>query len=150
MSATARAGGDQSPHAGFALRRWQSGSIPAPGLAYIIGVELLAGVIAAVALSRSHPTGSDLVRMLLLVGLGGFYAEAADRIERLRRYLGSGQVWSDQISVWTFAGALLLPAGCAGLVVALSYAHVLWRGRPPPGAPPPPPGLSPPAPPPRP
>src|SRR5436853_419762 len=82
---------------------------------------------AAGALSHSHPTGSDLVRMLLLVGLGGFYAEAADRIERLRRYLGSGQVWSDQISVWTLAGALLLPAGCAGLVVALSYAHVLVR-----------------------
>jgi diguanylate cyclase (GGDEF)-like protein len=51
----------------------------------------------------------------------------ADRVERLRRHLGDGAVWANQTSVWSFAGALVLPAGYAAIVVIAIYGHILVR-----------------------
>jgi len=60
------------------------------------------------------------------------YAETANRVDLLRRYLhlgGGGQVWSNPTSVWTFAAALLLPYGYAAAVVVAIYGHILLRSR---------------------
>jgi len=108
------------------VRRWSVWSLPRPALGYILTVELLTVVLTTVAIAHTHLTSTDLGRFTLLAGLAIVYAEAADRIEQSKRYLNHQRIWSNHTSVWAFAGALLLPAGYAGMLVVLIYAqHVL-------------------------
>lgn len=110
------------------LRSWALWSLHRAALAYILTVELLAvlGVLALVA--RERVGGQQLIYGAVLVGLSVSYGVIADRVERLRQFLGSDQVWSDRESVWTFAAVLVLPIGWAGLVVIALYGVTLLRG----------------------
>ncbi len=105
------------------VRRWSVWSLPRPALGYILTVELLTVVLTTVAIAHTHLTSTDLGRFTLLAGLAIVYAEAADRIEQSKRYLNHQRIWSNHTSVWAFAGALLLPAGYAGMLVVLVYAQ---------------------------
>jgi diguanylate cyclase (GGDEF)-like protein len=109
------------------VRGWQLWSLNAHGVAYILIAELAAVglVLTALATERSH--WSDWGRVALLVGLSATYAEFTDRVERLRRFLGSDKVFADRESVWSFAAVLVLPIGYAGLVVITLYGLTLVR-----------------------
>ncbi|WP_460868691.1 GGDEF domain-containing protein [Rhodococcus aerolatus] len=93
--------------------------------AWLLGVEALAAVGLALALLTTHVGGADVARVALLAVLSVVYREATSRVERLKRYLGSDTVFSEQVSVWAFAATLLAPAGWAALLVVLCYAHIL-------------------------
>ncbi len=110
------------------VRRWSLWSLPRPALGYILIVEFLSVVLTAAAIAHTHPDSTDLGRFALLAGLAIFYAEAADRIEQSKRYLNHERIWSNHTSVWAFAGALLLPAGYAGVLVVLVYAQHVLQG----------------------
>ncbi len=114
------------------MRRFPLWSIPPRALTYLLGLELLVGALTVVLLLRGHFAVFDAVRAALLVGLSTLFSETANRVDLLRRYLHLGvrdRAWSNPTSVWTFAAALLLPAGYAAVVVAVIYAHILLRSR---------------------
>jgi len=114
------------------MRRFPLWSIPPRALTYLLGLELLVGALTVVLLLRGHFAAVDAVRAALLVGLSTLFSETANRVDLLRRYLHLGvrdRAWSNPTSVWTFAAALLLPAGYAAVVVAVIYAHILLRSR---------------------
>jgi diguanylate cyclase (GGDEF)-like protein len=111
------------------VRRWTLWSLNRPALAFVLAVEFTAGVVTLAALARPGWTAHAAVSFGLLLAMSVGYAEAADRVERLKRYLGSDRIWSNHTSVWAVAAALILPTGLAALLVALIYAHVLLMGR---------------------
>ena len=109
------------------MRGWALWQVVRSGVLFLIGLEALAVALVAIAVSIETPDHDVLVRSALLLVLGVGYGELADRIERLRRFLNADQVWSDRESVWTFAAALTLPAGYAGVVVIVLYGSALVR-----------------------
>ena len=110
-------------------RRWTLCSIRGRGRAFLLVSELIAATLVTGLLIRAQVSDMDLLRFAVLAGLGIGYAEATERVERLRRYLGSDKVWANEASAWSVAGALVLPAGYAGLLVVVIYAHMLLLGR---------------------
>ena len=110
-----------------AMRNWSLWQAARSGVLFLVSVEAVAVALVALTLSTETPDHDVLMRSGLLLLLGVGYGELADRVERLRRYLNADQVWSDRESVWTFAAALTLPAGYAGLVVIVLYGSALVR-----------------------
>ena len=96
-------------------------------------------VLAVVALGAAALVARGLVTLppdrmtvalalgaLGLVALGVLHTELATGIERVRRRVAHASYF-DLSSVWTFAGALLLPPALAGVVVLGVYGHLWWR-----------------------
>ena len=118
------------------VRRLELWSIPPRAWTFILVVQMLGVGLVVLGLVWTHVDAADATRAGLLVVLSTLYAETANRVDLLRRYLhlggrghGQGQVWSNPTSVWTFAAALLLPFGYAAVVVAVIYGHILLRSR---------------------
>lgn len=111
------------------VRTWQLWSVNRAGVAFLLGFELLAVTLTVSGLLNEKLTGAAAVRLVLLFGLHLVYTEVSDRVERVRRYLGSGQVGSNEVSVWALAGALVLPVGYAALLVTAVYGHTLLLDR---------------------
>ena len=108
------------------VAHWELWSVPRRAVAFVLTLDVLVAAGVAVALTRIRPTSTDLIRTALLIILCIGYAEAAARVERMRLYLTGGvatNARSNPTSVWTFAAALVLPAGYAVLVVAAIYTH---------------------------
>ena len=89
---------------------------------------MLTLALLTVVLAHAHVTSFDLGRFALLAVLGLGYAEASDRVERFKRYLGKDGIWSNHTSVWAFAGVLVLPGAYAAMLVLLIYAQQLLLG----------------------
>jgi len=126
------AGDDVRATSSRRVRHWPFWSLNGWAKAFLVGVEVLAVVLTVVAVMAVVTSGmkaEELGRFALLSVLAIGYAEAADRVERLKRFLGSDRVWSNQTTIWVFAAALVLPAGYAAAVVALVYTHVFVLGR---------------------
>jgi len=110
------------------VRRWSLWSLPRVAVCYFLAVELLTLALLTVVLAYAHVTSVDLGRFALLAVLGLGYAEASDRVERFKRYLGKDGIWSNHTSVWAFAGVLVLPGTYAAVLVLLIHAQQLWLG----------------------
>jgi len=113
-------------------RAWGLWSVPPRAWAFIIGIEFVLCLLTVLLLLREHLVAIDVARAALLIGLSTAFSETANRVELLRRYLHLGdkdRTWSNPTSVWTFAAALLLPAGYAVAVVLTIYGHILFRSR---------------------
>ena len=110
-------------------RQWALWSIPAPARSFMLLVEAVAAALTITLLVVQSVSHTDVIRVAVLAALAIGYAEATVRFERLKRYLGSDKVFSNEVSVWTFAGALILPAGWAAVLAVLIYAHVLVQRR---------------------
>jgi diguanylate cyclase (GGDEF)-like protein len=122
-------------------------SNPVPVLVYVLAVDTLAaGVIAAATLQATGSTGStgstgtptglagavtgtDLVRLLVLVLGSAVHVEAARGIERRRELLAEGVSYANLKGMWTFAGAVVLPLPLAAVLIATTYAHSWCRLR---------------------
>ncbi len=113
----------------LSVRRWSLWSIPGPARCFMLLVEAVAVALTVFLLWTQSVSHTDLIRVAVLVVLAIGYAESATRIDRLKRYLGSGKAFSNQTSVWTFAAVLILPTGWAAVLVALLYAHALLQRR---------------------
>jgi len=114
------------------VRRLELWSTPPRARAFMLTIEVAVAALVVLTLLHTHPDAGAASHAGLLVVLSTLYAETANRVDLLRRYLhlgGRGQVWSNPTSVWTFAAALLLPAGYAAAVAVVIYAHIFWRSR---------------------
>jgi diguanylate cyclase (GGDEF)-like protein len=98
--------------------------LPPRALGWVLGVEL-AAVAAVVATIDGPPPPQALGLAALLALLSVAHTELATGIERARRRVAQSSYF-DLSSVWTFAGALLLPPPLAAGVVVVGYAH-LWQ-----------------------
>ncbi|MBC3191416.1 GGDEF domain-containing protein [Pseudonocardia sp. C8] len=111
--------------------------LPRPMLAVFAVVVLGAAALlvgGATTLPPDGTTGTALLGALGLIALGVVHTEAATGIERVRRGVADSSYF-DLSSVWTFAGALLVPPALAGVVVLGVYGHLWWRVWRPAGAP---------------
>src|SRR3954452_4488762 len=91
-------------------RRWAVWSLNAQALGYILSVIVAAPLVVLAEFGWRNDLGTaPLLRFAVLVLAAVTYAEAFDRIERIRRFLGDDRVRSNHLSVWTTAGVLALP-----------------------------------------
>ncbi|MFD1047098.1 diguanylate cyclase [Kibdelosporangium lantanae] len=100
-------------------------------LLLIVDLAAVAGGVIAFTLGPLVRT--NIVMATVLTGLGLVAAELSIRVERLRRWFSNapGTPHVNLTSVWTLAGAMLLPASLAAAVVVVLYGHlwlrVWWR-----------------------
>lgn len=106
---------------------WAVWRMPRPALAVILAVELLAfaGLGLSVAYGQPPSWGALLAAVLLTAG-GVVHTEITRWVERTRRRVTPVR-HIDLTSVWTYSGALILPAALACAVVLATYAYIHFR-----------------------
>ncbi|MHA6630724.1 diguanylate cyclase [Pseudonocardia sichuanensis] len=116
----------------WTVRSWPLWEMPRRLVASVLVVEVTAiGLVVAVATRTPLPDGTQVLHTALLAGLGLLHTEAAIGVERIRRRATAGGSHANLSSVWTFAGALVLPPACAAAVAVVVHLHVWARtGRP--------------------
>ena len=111
------------------VRGWALWSIPRSACLYMLVIEALAAAGTITLLVTRGGSQTDLVRVSVLAVLAIGYAEGTARIERLKRYMCSGRVFSNEVSVWICAGLLTVSAAWAAVLVVLIYGHLLVQRR---------------------
>lgn len=106
------------------VTRWKVWGLPGRVLVSVLLVELAAIALWAVDLGRVTVERSDLIVVAILCGIGVLHTEIAVGIERMRRRV-TDTPHVDLSSVWTFAGAVLLPPAWATVVALVVHGH-LW------------------------
>jgi diguanylate cyclase (GGDEF)-like protein len=123
MSRTAR-GTPISPLA--RLRSWDLWATPRAMLAFVLSVDVLIFLVALCLIINTSPVASDITRLAVLLCLWVFFEEISFRIARFRIRLATyGHV--DMTSVWTFAGALVLPPALTVLLCAIVLGYAWLR-----------------------
>ena len=107
-------------------RKWPVWQIPRRLLVAVLTVEATAVLLVARLLIDGLPDLTALWRAGVIVGLGIAQAEIAVGIERVRKQIG-GPLHVDLCSVWTFAGALVLPPVPAVGAAVVVHTHLWWR-----------------------
>jgi diguanylate cyclase (GGDEF)-like protein len=115
----------------WAVRRWPMWETPRRLLMALLVVEATSlGLVVAVAAGMPPPDVAQMLQTGVLVALGLAHTEIALAVERIRRRVTTGN-HTDLSSVWTFAGALVLPPACAVVVAIVLQFHIWVRtGRP--------------------
>ncbi|WP_026316014.1 GGDEF domain-containing protein [Actinokineospora enzanensis] len=109
-----------------AWRLWQ---LPRPGLLFLLAVDTTATTALAIEIAGGDlGPGLAWIRCAALVVLGMTAAECGRRAERVRRRYAAG-VHVNMSSVWTLAGAIVLPPALSLTVVAVLYAHLWLRSQ---------------------
>jgi diguanylate cyclase (GGDEF)-like protein len=108
------------------LTGWRLWTVPARARVLIILTEAIAVLGLVAALSRFEFTGWAAGRWLLIAAVSILHAEAAAKIERMRRYL-SASMHITMTSVWVMTAVLALPAGYAATLVALVFGFSSWQ-----------------------
>ncbi|MGH3565456.1 MAG: GGDEF domain-containing protein [Pseudonocardia sp.] len=107
------------------ITQWVVWSLPGRALTVVLIVE-----ITAVALIAVHLIGPgsvlDIGSAAVLSLLGIAHTEIAVGVERIRRRV-TESLHIDLSSVWTFAGAVILPPAYAAIVAVVVFAHLWWR-----------------------
>jgi len=111
------------------VRGWALWSIPRSACLYMLLIEALAVAGTTTLLLTRGGSQTDLVRVSVLAVLAIGYAEGTARIERLKRYMCSGRVFSNEVSVWICAGLLTVSAAWAAVLVVIIYGHLLVQRR---------------------
>jgi len=111
------------------VRGWALWSIPRSACLYMLVIEGLAVAGTTTLLPTRGESQADLIRVAVLAVLAIGYAEGTARIERLKRYMCSGRVFSNEVSVWICAGLLTVSAAWAAVLVVLIYGHLLVQRR---------------------
>ena len=109
-----------------AIRAWKLWEVPRTARLLIVGVEAIALAAFLSSMTSFHLSSTELVRVGVLAGLSLLHAEAAARVERMRRYLASS-AHVTMTSVWAFAAVLSLPAAYAAMLVAFLFAILGWQ-----------------------
>jgi diguanylate cyclase (GGDEF)-like protein len=115
----------------WTIRRWPLWELPNRLAPSVLVVEATAlGLVVAAAVRMPVPEPLQLGHAALLGGLGILHTEIAIGVERVRRRVMVGN-HANLSSVWTFAGALVLPPACAAVVAVVVHLHLWARtGRP--------------------
>ena len=106
-------------------RRWALRSLPRRLIALVVSVDAVAVALIVYAIVTDSVANADLVRFGLLVALSVAYLEVSRQVEFQRRLIAGSPSYTNVSSVWTFAGALILPPSLAVALAIVSYAH-LW------------------------
>jgi diguanylate cyclase (GGDEF)-like protein len=104
-------------------RHWTLLSRSRPAIALILTVETLAVLAAAVTFALVPVTSTHWLWFSLLVIGSTLCLEAAAGIERLREDAVEGAPYVNLLSVWLFAGVLLLPPPLLFAQIVLGYLH---------------------------
>ncbi len=112
-------------------RRWALRALPVRAQVLLLLVEVLALALALPSVLLTTPAALlSTAPVALALGLAAIvHTECALGVERARHRL-EATPHADLTTVWTFAGALLLPAPAAALLVVLVYLHLhlrAWR-----------------------
>jgi diguanylate cyclase (GGDEF)-like protein len=107
-------------------RSWPVWQIPRRLLVAVLTVEITVVLLVVRLVADGLPGPTELWQAAAIVGLGVAQAEIAAGIERVRKQLG-GPLHVDLCSVWTFAGALVLPPALAVGVAVVVHTHLWWR-----------------------
>jgi diguanylate cyclase (GGDEF)-like protein len=108
-------------------RRWSLWSLSRQVVVYILTVELVAVVAAASTIAVIPVTATHWLWFGLLLLGSTVYLEAAAGIERIREVADEGQPYVHLLSVWLFAGVLLLPPPLLCALITLGYLHAWIR-----------------------
>src|SRR5581483_6971888 len=122
--------GGSSPTRARRLTQWVIWALPVRVMTPVLLVELTTVGLFVLDLLRGGVGRPDLFAAGLLCLLGVVHTEIAVGVERLRRQVADAP-HGDLSSVWTFAGAVLLPPALATGVVVVIFAHQwlrVWRG----------------------
>jgi diguanylate cyclase (GGDEF)-like protein len=121
------------PRLGFHLGRparrsrdWELWTLRPAVLTYVLAVQVLALGSTIMLLTRQSIRPDDLAMLSGLTALGVVKEEMTRRVEQARRRY-SDTPHQNMTSVWTFAAALVLPAGLVAVLVAILYAHLWFR-----------------------
>lgn len=109
-----------------AIRRWAVWSLPRRVLLPVLLVEATALLLTSVQFRSTPPERSFVVATLVLCAFGVVHTEIAVRVERVRRRV-TETPHVDLSSVWTFAGAVLLPPVLSAVVAVVVFTHLWWR-----------------------
>lgn len=108
------------------VRHWALWRASRRVVALVVLVDTVAALYGGWALLRGRVTGADLLRLGLLVLLSVVYFEVSRQVEHRRRlFTPDGSSHMDMTSVWSLAGAVVLPRGLAALLVVILYTQ-LW------------------------
>lgn len=107
-----------------APKRWELWTQRRAVIAYVLAVEMTAIAMSVALLSQERIDRGSLLMLLAIVAMGLGKEEITRRVEQKRRRF-SDTPHLNMTSVWTFAAALLLPAGLAIVVVVPIYGY-LW------------------------
>jgi diguanylate cyclase (GGDEF)-like protein len=117
---------ESSPARPWRLTRWSVWALPARVVTPILLVELTAFGLFMLDVTQRPFTQTALFTTLILCVLGVVHTEIAVGLERLRRQV-TDTPHGDLSSVWTFAGAMLLPPSLATVVVVVIFTHQWFR-----------------------
>lgn len=106
--------------------RWAIWTIPRRLVGPVLLVELTAVVLAGLAVASSQFDRASITSSLMLCAFGIIHSEIALRVERTRRRIAE-TLHVDLSSVWTFAGAVLLPPALAAGAATIVITHLWWR-----------------------
>jgi diguanylate cyclase (GGDEF)-like protein len=106
--------------------RWQVWSLRRPLLAYVLAVQAAALIVTMWLAFSQRVTLADVTMFTGIVALGILKEELTRHVERTRRRF-SDTPYQNMTSVWTLAGALVLPTALAALVVTVLYGHLWFR-----------------------
>jgi diguanylate cyclase (GGDEF)-like protein len=110
----------------FGVTDWAIWSLPARVRIPVFLVEATALLLLLALIPRSVVQGPDVGTAVVLCVAGLLHTEIAVGVERIRRRVTEA-LHVDLTSVWTFAGALLLPPALAAAVAVLVSSHLWWR-----------------------
>lgn len=108
------------------VTRWAVWTVPSRVIIPVLLVELTAFGLLLTHVGYTRYTLGELSSMLTLTVLGLLHTEIAVRAERIRRRV-TETPHVDLSSVWTFAGAVLLPPLMAAFVAVVVFTHLWWR-----------------------
>src|SRR5688500_371900 len=105
---------------------WAIWTIPRRLLGPVLVVEITAVALTILAAVPSQFDQRSIALSVTLCVFGIVHSEIALRVERVRRRVNE-TLHVDLSSVWTFAGAVLLPPALAAGVATIVFTHLWWR-----------------------
>ncbi|WP_216206248.1 GGDEF domain-containing protein [Amycolatopsis aidingensis] len=107
------------------VREWKLWHLPTAAWIYVLAVDLIAGAVALAAILGT-PVPADRWTVAAVLAVSALaHLHLSHAIERIRRDR-SHTPHVDLCSLWTFAGALLLPPPPAIALVVAIYTHRWW------------------------
>lgn len=114
-----------TPARRLSVTRWAVWCLSGRALMAVLIVEITA--VALVVVHLIGPWSLSGVRSAAVLSLLGIaHTEIAVGVERIRRRV-TDTLHVDLSSVWTFAGAVILPPAYAALVAVIVLTHLWWR-----------------------
>jgi diguanylate cyclase (GGDEF)-like protein len=107
-------------------RRWTIWSAPRRMRRFVLATDVVAIITAGVLLSTTHVNIHAWGQLLALLCLSVLFEEVSARVEFLRVRLSVNR-HNDMSSVWTFAGAVVLPPAAAIVLAVLIRLHMWLR-----------------------